>query len=72
MNDVVYRIRKKDSRAKQLVVHFNRLKPYLQPVIGDSTEGKTNSEERKEDTPSEEDEIEDMFIVSEPTTPAKF
>ena len=37
LGDVVYQIRKKNCRAKQLTVQFNRLKPFLQPVMGNPT-----------------------------------
>ena len=47
MSDMVYGIRKKNSRAKLLTVHFNRLKPYLQLVIGESTDGQTSSEKNQ-------------------------
>ena len=43
LGDVVYRIQK-NGQAKQLTVHFNRLKPYIQPVMGHPT-GETVEEE---------------------------
>eukprot|EP00731_Ephydatia_muelleri_P036502 Em0266g5a len=73
LGDVVYRIRK-NRQAKQLTVHFNRLKPYTQPVMGHPT-GETIEEQRKPEgrrgePVNREDYLdEEMFIVtSEPAT----
>ena len=74
LGDVVYRIRK-NRQAKQLTVHFNRLKPYTQPVMGHPT-GETIEEQRKPEgrrgePVNREDYLdEEMFIVtSEPARP---
>ena len=65
----MYRIRKKNSRAKPHTVHFNRLKPYLQPVMSDSRDGQIRSEgeqgkpePRKEETITENDEY--VYTIS--------
>ena len=74
LGDVVYRIRK-NHQAKQLTVHFNRLKPYTQPVMGHPT-GETIEEQRKPEgrrgePVNREDYLdEEMIIVtSEPARP---
>ena len=65
-----YRIRKKNSQAKPLTFHFNRLKPYFQPE-GTPTDENIGckqeqwNQERRDDPVNEENYLdEDMFIIT--------